>query len=1449
MPHKKRLLDSHPFSNVLAAELAAIRQRRRHLQDPTVEGEPQAPTAPAPESANAAGQGSALKECADQKSERLDALQMHLSGLAISGGGIRSATFALGLLQGFADLDLLKRFDYISTVSGGGYIGGWLAAWTKREGDVANVHKQLRFRREDQSKADRPPLPTGKKGVVDEEPEPVRHLRSYSSYLAPRPGLFTADTWTLIAIYARNLLINFLILLPATVFVVTLVRLAVLFFRPSNDNFVQWLDVSKVSMILVLSSIFLIALTFALSTIGLELVKMQEARNRKRFVPKAPARIRWLAGLSLAVLLAMAVGVGVWNHDWVAAQVHKKWVVPFFAALSFILAASAGCYFVATYIIRARPRPPIGVYRLLWYVIMPLLVSAILSCWLFSIDPVNRTGDVVVEGGVITSNPSHKDVFFSDASNFVTRLSALGYKVLLAPYGPPEFLANEAPKGPDYERDALKGWEAGKFFWWPALMVIGFFAFMHGVAHLCVNWFTLFRLLADEGYVKNSAPYSANRLGMAVTLAIAPFFSGALGGLLFYALVIKGLWQWHHQPHALVTFGPPLALVLFTLAAALEIGLLGRRLEEDEREWWARVGAVVLLAAVAWFLLFGAVLYVPWMIELVGSDLRQRWLKGGLTVGWLLTSVGGAIAGRSPHTGNDKGVSSMPKEALAQVAPWVFLVGLLSGVSLLVGFMVDVDVPEPGGAHNHWAEVDLAGPVALGGLCLFSGYCTLLMSSLVDVNLFSLHNMYANRLIRAYLGASRRKKAWKNRWLIGSRPVDRCGAPTNSGGEDREENPISGFDFHDDIPLLELRMGRTSHDLNMPAYWGSFPLINTTLNLVATRELDWQERKAEPFLLSPLYCGSESTGYQLLPDDYRCGNMTLGQAVAVSGAAADPNMGHHATPAVTALMTVFNTRLGWWIENPSRPYRSLEKAGSASWSAESPSFGGLILKELTGQTDSVGQWIHLSDGGHFENLAAYELIRRRCRYIVISDAGCDPTLAFEDLANLIRKIRTDFGIRIEIDTAPIARKNAGSPSLWHCAIGKIRYDDIDAGEVPGLLVYCKASMTGDEPPDLQQYARAHPTFPHETTTDQFFDEDQFESYRALGYHVAHQVFQDVRDEPLSNPEKTNPIVFSKVRNRWYPAPPELESNFEKISEAYERLQQTLRTDHNLRAFTYDLYPEMGPIPADHDLKVDPVDRACAELHAVNQVILLMEKAWIAVKLEGFPEHPMNRGWMNQFRRCASTDTVRRLWPVLRGAFSKEFVRFCEQELMLSAHVLEPREFDSASAVHREAYESLRVEFGREWPDSVASLDESFGRDAGGQTGSPLAPNRAWLILDHQPEPFAYGLAVQKPVKNDGKPPVDEIVIWVRPAYRNLRIGQMCFDKLFTSAGNTTLRVRYPKEPPGGDKVRLELWRFFHFAKQFRPAGRDPNFLVLERYPDSNGASIEGGTPSASVPAP
>ena len=121
-----------------------------------------------------------------------------LAALCLSGGGIRSASFALGVVQGLARLGLLGRFDYLSTVSGGGYLGGWLSAWMHRAGRERVIEELSR--------------PSGR--PLDPEPAAVSHIRNYGSYLSPRIGLMSTDSWTLAAIYLRNLLLNWLVLLP-----------------------------------------------------------------------------------------------------------------------------------------------------------------------------------------------------------------------------------------------------------------------------------------------------------------------------------------------------------------------------------------------------------------------------------------------------------------------------------------------------------------------------------------------------------------------------------------------------------------------------------------------------------------------------------------------------------------------------------------------------------------------------------------------------------------------------------------------------------------------------------------------------------------------------------------------------------------------------------------------------------------------------------------------------------------------------------------------------------------------------------------------------------------------------------------------------------------------------------------------------------------------------------
>jgi hypothetical protein len=139
--------------------------------------------------------------------------------------------------------------------------------------------------------------------------------------------------------------------------------------------------------------------------------------------------------------------------------------------------------------------------------------------------------------------------------------------------------------------------------------------------------------------------------------------------------------------------------------------------------------------------------------------------------------------------------------------------------------------------------------------------------------------------------------------------------------------------------------------------------------------------------------------------------------------------------------------------------------------------------------------VYLSDGGHFENLGLYEMVRRRCRTIVVLDGGCDPDFSYDDLGNALRKIRIDLGIPIEFDHAQ------AWPLREHrkrCALGWVRYSAIDGPGTDGRLIYVKPMLIGTEAPDVASYAKAHPAFPHQTTADQWFDESQTESYRSLG---------------------------------------------------------------------------------------------------------------------------------------------------------------------------------------------------------------------------------------------------------------------------------------------------------------------------------------------------------------
>src|SRR5207247_6455175 len=141
-------------------------------------------------------------------------------------------------------------------------------------------------------------------------------------------------------------------------------------------------------------------------------------------------------------------------------------------------------------------------------------------------------------------------------------------------------------------------------------------------------------------------------------------------------------------------------------------------------------------------------------------------------------------------------------------------------------------------------------------------------------------------------------------------------------------------------------------------------------------------------------------------------------------------------------------------------------------------------------------------------LGLYEMVVRRCHYIVLSDADCDPDCTLEDLGNAIRKIRIDLSVSIEMNRFDIHPRQANLPSR-HCAVGEIQYDKVDGPQARrGLLIYINPSITGNEPRDVFSYKETSPQFPHEPTSDQWFGEAQFESYRMLGLHSVTEMCQD-----------------------------------------------------------------------------------------------------------------------------------------------------------------------------------------------------------------------------------------------------------------------------------------------------------------------------------------------------
>lgn len=928
----------------------------------------------------------------DEPTEKLSGVlaEMHaanLSAMCFSGGGIRSATFGLGVVQALAANKLLDKFDYLSTVSGGGYMGAWLSAWIRSEqlnkfeseplteDEIYKKYQtiqnaginvvQSKLSNQSVSNAD----------CLNPEPRQLQYLREYSNYMSPRIGLLSADTWTLAAIYTRNLFLNWTIFIPllAAVLLLPRILLALSSLIINDGRFVNFL--------------LPIGLAAGGAAVAFAVNKLPSKNTDIRKIKHNTDG--WVLGLGVLPLLVMALAATLfwawYKHSKTALEIPFDFLRPY-----------------------------------LKY----------------------DTGNIII---------------------FTVLTFLIGY------------LLFDLTKRPRVKID-WKGIGAAI-----ASSVVGGFAI----------WLVAHNLFENDLFFE--ARETMSNLALYVCVAV------------------------------------PTYLFAFSITSTVFVGLSSGFVTDADREWLARQGAWIFIVCGAWLAVNAVVLFGPLGIETLIKSFTQIKnpdeninLPEYLTelIVPLIAAISGLVSLVGGFSGESKVRDEPNKSKLSKflavapkIAGVVFLtfifVGLayVSGIVLflvgnfLVGFFGSFLDWSPPVDSTHSNIISTRSILYLLVWLIALSVIGFLMACFINVNKFSFHGAYRDRIIRAYLGAS---------------------------NDNRKGNQFTGFDDADNFQLHRLKGQKPFH------------VISATLNLIGGKNLAWQNRQAASFTMSPLHCGNWLLGYRHTNEYSRnaqlpkcaklrycnkfgehCENLDkcglrgkalrLGTAMAISGAAANPNMGYYSSPVVTFLMSLFNIRLGWWLGNTGKIGDAKDFWRDKFYGKPSPSVAVLpLLNETFGRTDVEKRYLNVTDGGHFENLGLYEMVLRRCKFIVLSDAAEDKDFNFGEISNAIEKCKVDLGVDIRFNDGIeiYARDNAKAhiDTRQRFAMAEITYPETESGKNrKGHLLYIRPTIYGDESTDIEHYANSNAAFPHQGTADMFYDEKQFEAYRALGFSTMQQI--------------------------------------------------------------------------------------------------------------------------------------------------------------------------------------------------------------------------------------------------------------------------------------------------------------------------------------------------------
>jgi hypothetical protein len=1086
------------------------------------------------------------------------------SALSISGGGIRSATFALGVMQGLARTRILEKFDYVSTVSGGGYIGSWLSSWIRRNPwGIRGVAAQLSARPTD-------PLIS--------EPTPVQHLRAFSNYLTPRLGILSADTWSLVATYVRNLLLNWVVLIPLLAGVLAVPRylLTAVVRDPKGSN--EYASQGAVAALIV----GLLLLIFGLGSL-IWYRPVTDAHRKKSFNDGKFVLQCLLPLLGSAVSLTLA-----WAWYTSAIKLQQTDPEPI-GRWWFIGATIASCYasflmflwhYLTASFVEKRGRIERGrrtgrilsefggsmAAGLLGGVLVWIAVTTVFKVPVKEVASVHAVRWPIADPGGLEAVTANYVVFAVPLLLFILFLQAVVFGGLSSHYNH------------DFDREwwaRAMGWMLLGALLWIALSAISIYGpigiyHVPGLVTAIGGGAGIFSVLAGRSAntqagakEKGEESKSTAITNFALALAVPVFV------LFVLALISTGTTALLRKPgFEKVTAGQISRESRLAAHASREylatIEAQTAKVKETPLANAARLRSMEHLQIVQTadpFLMLGVALGCPLLALLLSRFIgvnvfsmhamyRNRLVRAYLGASRIHRDPN-AFTGFDPRdnlsmhdlrpenfwafsfTDSDHAVAALKSptaspelkflaakidEVLGSEGKAIFdedstasarRAALVQTLNTLIATVDLAKLYHPASAPTPPVHRPLRSrrfiETAFGDFAVYPSPMPLLCAHDIVVSEESFRAAFdegasvAGDALRTLFEHAPKTFAAILEEINDAITTESLAnvEPFDAVTIDTTPFVVPGTSVHHMIDN-RLRIDAAFPELFVPLRLGQpLHVVNICLNLTTGDELAWQERKGGSFTVSPLASGSYPLGYR---DSRDYADISVGTAVTISGAAASPNMGYHSSPALAFLMTLFNVRLGWWLGNPGL-------AGNDTYRRRNPRSSILpFIYEATGNSNDKYPYVYLSDGGHFENLALYEMVLRRCHRIVVSDAGADPKYIYDDLGNAVRKIRIDLGIPIDITHMGIIPPEEKKPGKY-CAIGRIRYKAVDGEDAEdGLLLYIKPVVYSDEGPrDVLNYKKNSEDFPHESTADQWFSESQFESYRRLGYFAIEQI--------------------------------------------------------------------------------------------------------------------------------------------------------------------------------------------------------------------------------------------------------------------------------------------------------------------------------------------------------